>query len=318
MIVAAPVGFVKADGRLEKDPDRRVQEAICLVFAKVAELGSARQALLWFHAHALDLPARRNNGDLVWRRPCYATIHRMIANPIYGGAYAYGRTGIAAEYDGSGIRAKSCRKPRDQWLALQPGAHEGYVDWEQAEAIRRMVSGNTPTSRHHGAPKHGDALLAGLVRCRRCGRKLTVRYSGVKHNIPRYACHRGQLDNGEPRCIAFGGLRVDDAIEAALLDIVKPGAIAAAVEAEMVAAEHRDQAREAMTRHLQAAHYAAERAFRQYDAADPENRLVTAELELRWNKALDRVGEIEAKIAAHDKTRPSRRIRCVERRPVSG
>ena len=306
LIVAAPVGFVKAGGRLEKDPDRRVQEAICLVFAKVAELGSARQALLWFHAHALDLPARRNNGDLVWRRPCYATIHRMIANPIYGGAYAYGRTGIAAEYDGSGIRAKSCRKPRDQWLALQPGAHEGYVDWEQAEAIRRMVSGNTPTSRHHGAPKHGDALLAGLVRCRRCGRKLTVRYSGVKHNIPRYACHRGQLDNGEPRCIAFGGLRVDDAIEAALLDIVKPGAIAAAVEAEMVAAEHRDQAREAMTRHLQAAHYAAERAFRQYDAADPENRLVTAELESRWNKALDRVGEIEAKIAAHDKTRPSR------------
>jgi hypothetical protein len=91
-----------------------------------------------------------------------------------------------------------------------PGAHEGYVDWERAEAIRRMVSDNMPTSRHHGAPKHGDALLAGLVRCRRCGRKLTVRYTGVKHDIPRYACHRGLLDNGEPRCIAFGGLRVDD------------------------------------------------------------------------------------------------------------
>ena len=89
-----------------------------------------------------------------------------------------------------------------------------------------MVSENVPTSRHHGAPKHGDALLAGLVRCRRCGRKLTVRYSGVKHNIPRYACHRGLLDDGEPRCIAFGGLRVDDAIEAALLEVVEPGAIA--------------------------------------------------------------------------------------------
>jgi hypothetical protein len=131
---------------------------------------------------------------------------------LYGGAYAYGRTGVAAQYGSSGVRTRSRRKPRGEWLALQPGAHEGYVDWERAEAIRRMVSDNIPTSRHHGAPKHGDALLAGLVRCRRCGRKLTVRYSGVKHNIPRYACHRGLLDNGEP-LRAFGGLRVDDAIE---------------------------------------------------------------------------------------------------------
>jgi hypothetical protein len=91
-----------------------------------------------------------------------------------------------------------------------------------------MVSGNIPTSRHHGAPKHGEALLAGLILCRRCGRKLTLRYSGTKHQIPRYSCTRGWMDNGEPRCIAFGGLRVDDAIEEALLGVVGPGAIAAA------------------------------------------------------------------------------------------
>ena len=195
---------------------------------------------------------------------------------------------------------KSRRKPRAEWLALKPGAHEGYVDWERAEAIRRMVSDNVPTSRHHGAPKHGDALLAGLVRCRRCGRKLTVRYSGVKHNIPRYACCRGLLDNGEPRCIAFGGLRVDDAIEAALLQVVEPGAIAAAVTAEAEASRRRDQVREALTRDLEAARYAADRAFRQYDAADPANRLVAGELETRWNKALTRVAEVEAKIVDHN------------------
>lgn len=140
------------------------------------------------------------------------------------------------------------RKARADWLALMPNAHEGYVSWEKAEAIRKMVSDNVPTSRHHGAPKHGDALLAGLLRCRRCGRKLTLRYTGARHDIPRYSCSRGWLDNGEPRCIAFGGLRVDDAIEEALLAVVGPGAIEAAVAAEKEAGHRRDQG----ARHLHA------------------------------------------------------------------
>lgn len=286
LVVAAPVGFVKAGDRLEKDPDRRVQEAISLVFDKVAELGSARQALLWFHEHGLDLPTRRHNGDVAWRRPSYATVHRMIANPIYGGAYAYGKSCVASGFGTAGVPARSRRKARSEWLALIPGAHEGYVDWERAEAIRKMVSGNISTGRHHGAPKHGDALLAGLLRCRRCGRKLTVRYTGAKHDIPRYACARGWLDNGEARCIAFGGLRVDDAIEDVLLQVVEPGALAAAVEAEAQAAHRRDQVRDALIRDLEAARYAVDRTFRQFDAADPANRLVAAELEARWNRAL--------------------------------
>ncbi|WP_246495695.1 recombinase family protein [Ameyamaea chiangmaiensis] len=249
------------------------------------------------------MPARRRNGDVVWRRPYYATIHRMIANPIYGGAYACGKTGVAASYDGSAFNAQRQCKSRENWLALIPGTHDDYVSWDRAEAIRRMVSENVPTGRHHGAPKHGDALLAGLLRCHRCGRKLTLRYTGAEHNIPRYSCVRGWLDSGEPRCIPFGGLRVDDAIETALLDVVGPRAIEAAVTAQATINEQRDQTREALARDLQAARYEADRAFRQYNAADPENRLVIGELERRWNAALTAAAAIDQRIVDHDAAR---------------
>lgn len=298
LVPAAPVGYLKTeDQRLEKNPDRRVQQAVHLVFSKFSELGTVRQTLLWFLEHGLQVPAHTPRGETLWRRPAYRAMYRMLTNPVYGGTYAYGKTERLLRYENGEARHCSRRKPRHQWLALIPNAHEGYVRWEEFEQIQRAIKQNMPGS--PGAIKNGPGMLAGLLRCRRCGRKLTVRYTGNGHDVLRYTCNRGWLDNGEARCIAFGGIPVDEAIGREVLRAVQPATVEAAVRASQEEACRQDEVLEALQRDLEAARYAAQRAQRQFDAADPENRLVTGELECRWNHTLEQVREIEVRIAAH-------------------
>jgi DNA invertase Pin-like site-specific DNA recombinase len=301
LVVSVPIGFHRtADQRVEKDPDRRVQEAIRLVFRKFEELGTVRATLLWFLEEGLKLPARGREAETDWKRPTYATVYRMLTHPAYGGAYAYGKSEPATRYDQGSPRKAIRRKPREEWLALIPQAHEGYIDWERFEQIRTAIAENGAGSRTAGAAKRGASLLTGLLRCRRCGRKLTVRYTGPGHDVPRYCCIRGWVDQGQTRCLAFGGMSVDEEIGRQVLRVVQPAVVEAAMTAHE---EDRRQGAEvlgALRRDLEAARYAAHRAWKQFDAVDPENRLVADELERRLDAALDRARALEERISQYE------------------
>jgi DNA invertase Pin-like site-specific DNA recombinase len=181
LVISAPVGFLKtSDQRLEVDPDRRVQRAIRTVFEKFSELGSARQVLMWFLEHGLELPTTRfgvNGWETWWRRPAYRSVVRVLNDPTYAGAYAYGRTTVVSEVRDGVLVKKRVRKPMDEWRVLIPDHHEGYISWEEFERIQRMLAANSSNfaSNKPGAAKKGPALLNGLLRCRRCGRKLRAR-----------------------------------------------------------------------------------------------------------------------------------------------
>lgn len=296
LIVASPAGYIKGEDRLEKDPDLRVQERVLLVFSKFLELGSARQTLLWFLEHGLQVPVSAPRNQVAWRRPRYTTIYKMLTNPAYAGAYAYGRTEHSLQYEQGEPRRHSRSKPRAQWWALIRDTHEGYISWKQFEEIQHMMTNNAHLGDRSGTAKRGVALLAGLLRCRRCGRKVMVAYTGNGPYVLRYVCHRGALDNGEPPCITFAGLGLDEAISREIMTVLEPAAIEAAVLATAQERLQQEELLSVLKRELEAARYSARRAEKQYEATDPDNRLVASQLERRWNDALEKVQQLELRI----------------------
>ena len=305
-----PVGLVwTTSGRIELDPDRRVQQALQLVFRKMTELGSARQVFLWCHQEQIALPVRvQEAGEvtLIWKRPAYDTIHRLLTNPMYAGAYAFGKTERRTKIvDGRARKTEGHAKPRSAWTVLLRDHHPAYISWDAYERTQLTLAMNTNMNSRMvpKAGRGGRALLAGLLRCRRCGHRLHVAYAGRSGTMPRYYC-RGARDRGEPSCIAVGGLRLDQAVAQTVLQAIGGNAIEAAVEAVDQLRRQRHEQRQTLALEVEQATYEARLAARRYEAVDPENRLVAAELETRWNEALQHGRILAEQLDAFDRETP--------------
>jgi DNA invertase Pin-like site-specific DNA recombinase len=302
--ISVPIGYIwHREMGLGFDPDCRIQEVVRLIFARFRQLGSARQVLLSMFAEGIHFPRPSDGKKLVafdWTPVRYRNVISVLKNPFYAGAYAYGkgekRTAII---DGRARTSYGHRKPLEEWEVLLKDHHEGYIDWAEFERNQKQLAVNN-YAKLGGAKsgRGGRALLAGLLSCGRCGRRLMVSYSGRPPGQPVYRCDRPNLMLGLPRCCTFGGLRIDAAVAGELLRAVAPMAIEAAAESERRYMETRDEQQRVIELELQQARYEAALAERRYAACDPDNRLIAAQLEKSWEAALRRVEACKARLEA--------------------
>jgi len=309
LILGVAAGYVKVGrDRIEKNPDQRAREALQLVFSKFAEFQSVRQVHIWLRDEGIELPVKSRDGEargIVWRLPAYNIVHNILTNPIYAGAYAFGRTTskVSVEQGRKRVR-RGVHRPMTEWDVLIKDHHAGYITWEEFERNQGVIANNATgkgSAAVKGAVRRGELLLPGLLRCGHCGRKLHVSYSG---KLGRYSCYGARTNHGTARCISISGLSIDSAVGAEVLRVLKPLGIEAAVKAIETQTGRTSAAQRQLDLSLQQARYEAAHARRQYDAVDPANRLVAAELERRWNHALQTVHRIEGEIASIVATRP--------------
>ena len=232
------VGYVRsADDRLELDPDKRVREALHLAFHKFAEFGSVRQVAIWLCDEGVKMPivVYGPRGRMVeWKLPRYNTIHRLLTNPIYAGAYVFGRTGSQVRVEaGRKLITRNVRRLQKQWEVLIRDHHEGYISWEDYENNQRTINGNANMKGEMvpGSVRNGGGLLVGLLRCGHCGRKLKVQHNGLR-GVARYLCNDANVNHGRrTKCIAFGNMRIDAAVSAEVMLQIAPLGLDAALQA---------------------------------------------------------------------------------------
>ena len=294
------VGYVRSvDDRLEMDPDKRVREALSLAFRKFGEFGSVRQVAIWLCDEGVKMPmvVYGAAGRMVeWRPPRYNTIHRLLTNPIYAGAYVFGRTGSQVRIDaGRKLIRRNMARAKEAWDVLIRDHHESYISWEEYEHNQRIISGNANMKGEMvpGSVRNGGGVLVGLLRCGHCGRKLKVQHNGLR-GVARYLCNDATVNHGQrTTCIAFGNVRVDAAVSDEVLRVIAPLGLDAALQAIADRERSGTEKLHQIELALEQARYEAARAHRQYDKVDPENRLVAGDLERRWNERLAELARLE-------------------------
>ena len=308
------VGYVRApasNGRLDKDPDLRVREALALVFRKFDELQSARQVLLWLRQESIEMPTMGYGSEgrrITWKRPTNTRVLHVLKNPVYCGAYVFGRTATEVRVKDGRKSTSKVKRSNQNWPVCIWDHHEGYISRETFQRNQQRLAENTNMwgAEVRGSIRRGESLLAGLLRCGHCGRKLSIAYAGSGVTYARYIC-RGEEDTGATNpCISFGGWRVDQAVAAELLNVISPLGVQAALLAIEACNSQGDDKQRHTELALQQARFEAKHARRQYEAVDPDNRLVASELERRWNECLETVCRLETDLstAQHDALPP--------------
>lgn len=307
-----PIGFIWGDGDGEVlfHPDQAVTSVIHSIFEKFAEMGSVRRVWLWLRSEGLSFPSKSNSSaDIQWGTPTYTAVHHVLTNPVYAGAYTYGKSRQERFVDQNGrLRKRIRRLPRSQWAVLLTEHHQGFITWDTYEMNQKRIASNTHPTAHQatGAIREGAALLQGLATCGRCGRRLRVYYQG-RSSSPGYYCSASTLVNGRGAyCLRVGGLQIDEAVAQAFLDTVAPAGIEAAVLSEEQLLADEQTALKQWRLQLERARYEAERAERRYRTVEPENRLVARTLETEWECRLADLAAAEAELTRRQNQRPAR------------
>ena len=303
VLTMVPIGYERTEpGGMEMTPDRSIQEAVRSLFQRFEAMGTLRQALLWYHQEQITFPRRRRRHGVTtieWRLPDYQQLLRILKNPTYAGAFAHGKSRVRTSIvSGRSRKSYGRRIPLEQWPVLIKDHHDSYITWERYVKNLELLKANSTKTHgsHAGAARGGSAMLSGLLRCAKCGLKLSVAYRSSQGRNGRYQCTLATREQGKPVCQSFAALRVDQAVEAEVLKACQPLAVEAAIQAITEKKAGVEQKRRMLEIGVEKARYEVERARRQYDAVDPANRLVAAELEARWNQALTNAADAELRL----------------------
>lgn len=297
LMIHLPLGFEwTEDGKVVLVPNQEAQNIIRLVFSQFERLGSARAVMLWLRDQHLQMPHCSffgpDKGKIEWVKPSYPVIYRMLKHPAYAGAYTYGKK-ESTRLPGDGRKAKIRNLPREKWGVLIQDAFPGYISWDQYLENQKKLNANSVNSHwalRSGISCNGQALLQGLVWCGKCGRKIKMRYS----NHPAYLCEAVYDQHGEPRCQTFMAAHIDQAVTEIFLEAIQPIHLEAALAAMEQVELQQKQLMQQWQQQLERARYEVDLARRRYEQVDPNNRLVAAELEHRWEEKLQRSQQLES------------------------